>query len=205
MTASLPAEPFAMTVDAVVASLATDARAGLTTPEAAARLDASGPNELEAEPPTSLPRLILGAVTEPFVLLLAVAGVLAVGLGEVRDGLLVLLGLVPIVGADVVVEFRAERALEELRAAAAPVARVRRDGRAVDLPARELVAGDVVLVRAGDIVPADLRVSSAVGLSIDRSVLTGESVPEAVATAPDPPGAPVADRRSMAFGGTSVV
>ena len=129
-------------------------------------------------------------MTEPFVLLLAIAGILAVALGEVRDGLLVLIGLVPIVGADVVVEFRAERALDELRAAAAPVARVRRDGVAVDLPARELVPGDVVLIRTGDVVPADLRLASAVGLAVDRSVLTGESVPESASTAPDPPGAP---------------
>jgi Ca2+-transporting ATPase len=145
------------------------------------------------------------AVTEPFVLLLLVAGIGAVALGEVRDGLLVLVGLLPIVGADVIVEYRADRALDELRAAAAPVARVRRDGSARDVPARELVPGDVVLIRAGDVVPADLRLTSAAGLAIDRSVLTGESVPEPASVAPDPSGAQIVDRRSIAFAGTNVV
>ena len=201
----MPAEPSALPVDAIADGLETDLRTGLTAAEAANRLATRGPNELEAERPESLLRLIVGAVTEPFVLLLAIAGILAVALGEVRDGLLVLIGLVPIVGADVVVEYRAERALDELRAAAAPVARVRRDGVAVDLPARELVPGDIVLIRTGDVVPADLRLASAVGLAVDRSVLTGESVPESASTAQDPPGAPVAERRSMAFSGTNVV
>jgi len=200
-----PAEPFALPAEAVVAALATDPRAGLTAPEAASRLATAGPNELEAAEPVSLPRLIVGAVTEPFVLLLLVAGLGAVALGEVRDGLLVLIGLLPIVGADVVVEYRADRALEELRAAAAPVARVRRDGSAMDIPARELVAGDVVLVRAGDIVPADLRLTVTAGLAIDRSALTGESVPEPASALPDPAEAALVERHSMAFAGTNVV
>jgi Ca2+-transporting ATPase len=200
-----PAEPFALPAEAVVAALATDPRAGLTAPEAASRLAMAGPNELEAAEPVSLPRLIVGAVTEPFILLLLVAGLGAVALGEVRDGLLVLIGLLPIVGADVVVEYRADRALDELRAAAAPVARVRRDGSAMDVPARELVPGDVVLVRAGDIVPADLRLTVTAGLAIDRSALTGESVPEPASAAPDPAGAALVERHSMAFAGTNVV
>jgi Ca2+-transporting ATPase len=194
-----------MTAEAVATALRTDARGGLTATEAADRLAASGPNELEAAEPVSLPRLILGAITQPFVLLLLVAGIAAVALGEVRDGLLVLLGLAPIVGADVVVEYRADRALDELRAAAAPIARVRRDGNASDVPARDLVPGDVVLVRAGDIVPADLRLTSTAGLALDRSALTGESVPESASAARDVPGSPIVGRRSIAYAGTSVV
>ncbi|HEX5013904.1 MAG TPA: HAD-IC family P-type ATPase [Candidatus Limnocylindrales bacterium] len=205
MTWSIPAEPSAMSAEAVAGALATDAAGGLNAEEAAARLEAGGPNELEAAKPPTVLALVVDAVTEPFVLLLLAAGIGAVLLGEVRDGLLVLAGLIPIVGADVVTEFRAERALDELRAAGAPIARVRRAGRALDVPARELVAGDVVLLRAGDVVPADLRLTAATALAIDRSVLTGESVPEASAVAPDPPGASLVERRSMAFSGTSVV
>jgi Ca2+-transporting ATPase len=194
-----------MTADAVAVALETDARAGLTPADAAARLSISGPNELEAVEPISLPRLVFDAITEPFVLLLFVAGIAAVALGEIRDGLLVLLGLAPIVGADVVTEYRADRALDELRAAAAPVARVRRGGLAEDVPARDLVVGDVVLIRAGDVVPADLRLTSAAGLAIDRSMLTGESVPEAASAEPDPPGATVVERHAIAYSGTGVV
>src|SRR4051794_27317566 len=199
------ADAASMTSDAVAAALATGTRAGLTAAEAARRLATDGPNELEAAKPTSLARLVVGAVTEPFVLLLVVSGLAAVLLGEVRDGLLVLIGLLPIVGADVVVEYRADRALDELRAAAAPIARVRRDGLASDVAARELVPGDVVLIRAGDVVPADVRLTVAGGLAIDRSMLTGESVPEAASVEPDRVGAAIVDQRSMALGGTSVV
>ena len=178
---------------------------GLDTSDAAARLAAHGLNELEPPRRVSILASVVDAATEPFVILLALAGVLAVALGEVRDGLLILVGLVPIVGADVVTEFRAERALEELRAAAAPLADVRRDGAPRQVPARELVPGDIVLLRVGDIVSADLRIVRSDVLTIDRSILTGESLPEEGSTAPDPQEAALADRRSIAYAGTSVV
>jgi Ca2+-transporting ATPase len=190
---------------AIAGLLDTDPRAGLSDDEADRRLREFGSNELEGARPPSLPRLLFDAATEPFVLLLLGAGIAAVALGEVRDGLLVLGGLVPIVGADVITQFRAERALDELRAAAAPVARVRRGGRAIDIPAAHSVPGDVVLLRAGDIVPADIRLTVASGLAIDRSALTGESVPERAAVESDPAEAALIERRSMAYSGTSVV
>ncbi len=202
----MPSQPFhASTIEAIAARLATDPRLGLSDDDAARRLGETGPNELKARRPPSLARLIFGAATEPFVLLLRGAGRAAVALGEVRDGILVLAGLVPIVGADVVTEFRAERALEELRAAAAPVARVRRNGVAADMPAAELVPGDVVLLHAGDVVPADIRLTVSSALAVDRSALTGESVAETTATEPDPADAALIERRSMAYSGTSVV
>ena len=155
-------------------------------------------------PGTALPRLLLEAATEPFVLLLIAAGVLAVLLGEVRDGVLILLALIPIIAADVITEYRGERALEALREASAPTARIRRDGTVAELPAADLVPGDVVLIRGGDIVPADLRLLRAERMVIDRSVLTGESVPEPATPEPTPD-TPLASRRAVAYAGTSVV
>lgn len=137
--------------------------------------------------------------------MLFVAGVLAILLGELRDGLLVLVGLVPIVGADVATSYRAERALEALRAASAPRARVRRDGQPIEIHARETVVGDVLLLSTGDVVPADARVLSAHGALVDRSILTGESLPEPLVASPDPVGASLPERRSMVYSGTSVV
>ena len=166
--------------------LRVDPSQGLASADARARLGAYGPNELEPPRRVSVLASIVDAATEPFVVLLAFAGVLAVLLGEVRDGLLILVGLVPIVGADVVTEFRAERALEELRAATAPLANVRRDGAPREVPARELVPGDIVLLRVGDVVPADLRIVRSNVLTIDRSILTGESLPEEASAAADP-------------------
>ena len=146
------------------------------------------------------------AVTEPFVVLLGVAGSLAIFLGEARDGILILAGLVPIVGArrSHQLSLGASAGLPS-RWPPAPRARVRRAGAASDILAADLVPGDVVLLRTGDIVPADIRVSGADALLVDRSILTGESMPELASTEPDPESAAVADRRSMLFAGTAVV
>ena len=197
--------PHAAPADAVALGLAVDPAVGLSSEEAAARLARDGPNELDPPEPPSLVHALLEAASEPFVILLAVAGVLAVLLGEVRDGVLVLLGLIPIVGADVVTEFRGEQALQELRRAAAPHAEVRRDGSSRQVLAREIVPGDIVLLRVGDVVPADLRLTRVDALTVDRSILTGESLPEEGRTAADPAEAVLAERRSMAYAGTSVV
>ena len=192
-------------IDAVAADLDVDPAIGLATEEIAGRAAAAGPNELEAHKPPSVMRMLLDSATEPFVLLLAAAGIGAILLQEVRDGILILIGLLPIVGADVVTEYRGERALEALREASAPEARVRRSGVALNVPAASIVPGDVVLLRTGDVVPADLRVSRSDRLLIDRSVLTGESVPENANLDPDPADAVLADRRAIAYAGTSVV
>jgi magnesium-transporting ATPase (P-type) len=199
--------PGAHALPAAVAAegLGVDPSRGLTSEEAALRLSASGANELEPPRHESVAHMVFEAATEPFVLLLAIAGVLAVVVGEGRDGFLVLIGLLPIVGADVVTEYRGQRALEALRDASAPTSRVRRGGRVDDLPAADLVPGDVVLLRAGDVVPADLRIVRAEGLLIDRSMLTGESLPEAGTVESDPMAATLAERHAIAYAGTSVV
>src|ERR1035437_740587 len=192
-------------VDSVLERLGADPALGLTPEQTSARLSEFGPNELEPSQKTSLWRLIWAGVREPFVILLFIAGCLAIALNEVRDGLLVLVILAPIVGAGVVTEYRGEKALEALRDAAAPMARVRRGGDVEDVPTRDLVPGDLVLLRVGDVVPADLRLVRADALTFDRSVLTGESLPEPAAVEPAPAGAALADRRCIAYGGTAVV
>jgi Ca2+-transporting ATPase len=195
----------ARAAEAVALELAVDPARGLPEADAQARAAAAGPNELEPHKAPSILGMLVDSATEPFVLLLAAAGIGAILLNEIRDGILILIGLLPIVGADVVTEYRGEHALEALRDASAPMARVRRDGTARDILAAALVPGDVVLLRVGDVVPADLRVSRSDRLLVDRSVLTGESVPEPARPEPDPPEAVLADRRSMAYAGTSVV
>jgi Ca2+-transporting ATPase len=202
---TIPADPQALAVDTVAHALAVDPLSGLTDRAVAERAATWGANELEHRERESVWKMVLEAATEPFVLLLAAAGLGAVLLNEVRDGILILFGLVPIVGADVVTEYRGERALEALRAASAPLARVRRSGTVTDVPAAALVPGDVVLIRVGDVVPADLRVAVADRLAIDRSILTGESLPEPAKVEPDPGGAELATRHAMAYAGTSVV
>jgi Ca2+-transporting ATPase len=189
----------------IAGRLDVDPTGGLNVVEAARRLALYGPNELEPIRHPSILRTVWRGATEPFIVLLALAGALAIVLGHVADGAFVLAMIAPIVGAGVVTEFRSERALETLRAATAPIARVRREGNVDDIPSSALVLGDIVLVRVGDIVPADLRLWRVEGLALDRSSLTGESLPEAGALEPDEPGTGVADRRSIAYAGTSVV
>lgn len=191
--------------DEVARALGVDRERGLDPDEVRRRAETSGANALSGARRTSIVDMVRDAATEPFVLLLLAAGGLAVLLGEVRDGLLILAGLIPIVGADVVTEYRGDRALEALRDASAPRARVRRDRQVADIDAASLVPGDIVLIRAGDVVPADLRVLRAERLLIDRSALTGESVPELSTPDPDTADAPLADRRAIAYAGTSVV
>jgi Ca2+-transporting ATPase len=202
-SASSPAH--AIEAAAVAAALRVQPAVGLTDGEATERLARIGPNALARREAAPLWRLVLGAATEPFILVLLGSGVLAILLGEVRDGLLVVIGLMPIVAADVVTEYRGDRALEALRAASAPVARVRRGGEARDLPAAVLVPGDIVLLRTGDVVPADLRLLESQSILVDRSSLTGESLPEPGSVAPDAPDAPLTDRHSVVYAGTSVV
>ena len=194
-----------MTSEAVLQRLGTDRAVGLTPDQTSSRLAEFGPNELESARKTSLLRLFWDGAREPFVVLLFVAGCLAIALNEVRDGILVLVILAPIVGAGVITEYRGEKALDALREAAAPSARVRRGGRVEDVPTRALVRGDLVLLRTGDVVPADLRLIRAEALTFDRSALTGESLPEPASTEPDPEGAALADCHSIAYAGTAVV
>jgi P-type Ca2+ transporter type 2C len=191
--------------ESVLDSLETDPSSGLTSDQTAARLAKFGPNELDTGKGVSLLRLFWDGMREPFVVLLFVAGCLAIALGEVRDGLLVLVILAPIVGAGVWTEYRGEKALEALRDAAAPSARVRRDGQVADVPTRDIVPGDIVLLRTGDVVPADLRLIKSEALTFDRSVLTGESLPERASVEPDAADAILADRLSIGFAGTAVV
>ena len=186
-------------------SLDVDPEQGLSQAEAIRRLVEHGPNETDPPERPSLLKGVWQAATQPFVLMLFVAGMLAIVLGELRDGLLVLAGLVPIVGADVATSYRAERALEALRAASAPRARIRRDGQPIEIHARETVVGDILLLSTGDVVPADARVLFTHGALVDRSVLTGESLPEPLAATPDQVGASLPERRSMVYAGTSVV
>ena len=202
---AVAASAHAQTALDVASALGVDPAVGLT----GARIDELraevGANELEAVASPTILGAIRKAVSEPFVILLFAAGSLAVVLGEVRDGLLVLLGLMPIVGADVATSYRAERALASLRDATAPQARVRREGVVDAIPAADLVPGDVVLLRTGEVVPADMRITWTAGLLVDRSLLTGESVPEFASSEPDPPEASMAERRSLAFAGTAIV
>ncbi len=167
--------------------------AGLTETEAAARLATYGPNELPSRESRGLSAIVLEVVREPMFLMLVAAGALYLVMGKPSDALL-LLGFVFVVIAITVVQARrTERALEALRDLSSPRALVMRDGARRLVAGREVVPGDLVIVAEGERVPADGILRSGTHLSVDESLLTGESVPvrkqpSASAVALDKPG-----------------
>jgi Ca2+-transporting ATPase len=150
---------------------------GLTREQAAARLDADGPNELPSAKPRRFLAIAWEVLREPMILLLVAAGVIYLVLGEPRDSLVLLISIFAILGIDLYQQNKTERALEALRDLSSPRALVIRDGRQIRIAGREVVRGDIVILTEGDRVPADGVVLSCISLSINESLLTGESLP----------------------------
>ena len=180
---------------------------GLTEEEAARRYAAEGPNELPAAKKRSPLRIALEVVKEPMFLLLIACGALYLLLGDVGEALLLLGFVLVIVGITFVQERKTERALDALRDLASPRALVVRGGEKRRIAGREVARGDVLLLAEGDRVPADAVVRGATSLSVDESLLTGESVPVGKRAADGEPGAaaPGGDDTPFVFSGTLVV
>ncbi|MGA7913433.1 MAG: cation-transporting P-type ATPase [Candidatus Dormiibacterota bacterium] len=176
---------------------------GLSTEEARARLARIGPNAVGVES-RSLRVIVLEQVKNGINLLLAGAGVLTIVTGDFVDGAIIL-GLITLnVSLSIIQEYRAEKALEALRALLPIQCTVVRDGKDVTALASELVPGDLVYIRTGDLIPADLRILEADSLDINQATLTGESVPQT--KTPDPvTGTSAIEWTDIAFAGTVTV
>ena len=194
----------ALEPDSVAAALTTSLADGLHPSEAARRLREHGPNVLETTGGVPPWRLLLEQLRNVLVLILLAAVVLSAALGHATEAIVVTVIVLFAVVLGFVQEYRAERALEALRELAAPHATVVRSGEFVDVEARELVPGDLVVLDAGDRVPADARVVESINLQVEESALTGESVPVAKRTDALEPDAAVADRHNSVFAGTAV-
>ena len=151
--------------------------AGLTSVEAARRLVAHGPNELQAAHRISPWTMLFEQFKNVLIIILLVATALSTFLGHGLEAIAITIIVLFAVLLSFAQEYRAERAIEALRHMAAPTATVLRDSQEITAPARDLVPGDVVLVRAGDKIPADVRLVETVNVQIDEAALTGESVP----------------------------
>ncbi|MFZ5848009.1 MAG: cation-translocating P-type ATPase [Actinomycetota bacterium] len=150
---------------------------GLSTAEAARRLDEHGPNRPPEAPPRGWARRVLDQVRDPMILLLLAAFVVTVVVGDVSDATIIAAVVVLNTGIGVFQEVRAEQAIAALGRMAAPHAHVFRDGTLQQVAAADLVPGDLLRLEAGDIVPADADLEEAVALQVDESAMTGESVP----------------------------
>ena len=186
---------------------------GLSSEEAQRRLEANGRNRLSAPPSRSIILRFFEQMADPMIIILlaaaSISGVLAVVEGESFADVIIILAVV-IVNAvlGVYQESKAEKAIEALQEMSAAVSHVLRDGKLVTIPSEELVVGDVVMLEAGDAVPADGRIIQSASLKIEEAALTGESVPVSkfiqcleLGEAKD---IPLGDRRNMVYMGSTV-
>ncbi|MFA5896686.1 MAG: HAD-IC family P-type ATPase, partial [Thermoplasmata archaeon] len=184
---------------------------GLSKTEAAKRLAQVGPNELVQTTRISPLKILLSQFTNVLVIVLIIAASISAFLGlskgestELLDAALI--GVIVILNATLgfFQEYRAERSLQALKALAAPKAHVLRGGEAIMVPGREIVPGDVVLLAAGDRVPADSRLIEVASLRTNEASLTGESLPVTKSTEPLSQDTFLADRKNTVYMGTTV-
>jgi Ca2+-transporting ATPase len=183
---------------------------GLSESEAQRRLREEGWNELPSSKPRSFLAIVWNVVREPMFLLLMTCGCIYLLLGSMQDAIILLGSVVVVMGASVLQERKSERALEALRDLSSPRALVMRDGEQKRISGREVVRGDIIFLAEGDRVAADAILLSVQGMSVDESLLTGESAPVSKAAVPDVAenavmGKPGGDAQPFLFSGSMVV
>lgn len=184
--------------------LAVSGEEGLASEEAEVRLRKYGPNVLKERTTRSGWTIFAEQFKSLVVMLLAIAAVVSFLFGEVAEAVAILVVIALNAAIGFFTEVRAVRSMEALYEMGQTTTRVRRDGQLFEVPADELVPGDVVLLEGGDVATADARLISASRLQADESALTGESLPVSKSPEPVSADAPLAERTSMIFKGTSV-
>ncbi|MBQ2817055.1 MAG: cation-translocating P-type ATPase [Clostridia bacterium] len=188
---------------------------GLSSSEAKKRLEANGKNKLDAAPGKSLIRRFLEQLTDPMIIILlaaaAISGVLAVIENESFADVIIILAVVIINAVlGVYQENKAEKAIEALQEMSAATSKVMRDGQVMTVHSEDLVVGDVVLLEAGDAVPADGRILQSASLKVEEAALTGESLPvtkfiDIINLREEQKDVPLGDRKNMVYMGSTVV
>ncbi len=194
-----------LSVEKVAECLRTEVNAGLDEEEVNRRFLENGPNELKAAEAASPWVLFFAQFKNILIQILLAATLLSAFMGHAMESLAIAVIVLFAVGLSFIQEYRAERAIDALRRMAAPTANTLRNGKEKKVPARELVPGDIVLLRAGDKVPADARVVQSFNLQVEEAALTGESL--AVEKKIEALGSGVfgiGDRNNMVYSGTVV-
>jgi Ca2+-transporting ATPase len=202
---TMPAPWHTLTPAETARQLRVDMVAGLNRAEVQRRLSQHGPNRLAEPRRRGLLRMLLGQFQDTMILVLVGAAVVSGLLSEWQDTLTILVIVLLNAIMGVVQEHRAERALQTLKQLSVPAVRVRRDGHALSLAAEQLVPGDLVMLQAGDLVQADLRLLEVSGLEVNEAVLTGAAIPVTKqAEALQDPALAIGERRNMAYRGTQI-
>ena len=203
-------EYYAESAESALADLGTTPN-GLSDEEAAKRLTEYGENKLKEGKKISLARRFVKQLLDPMIIVLCIAAVvsLVVAIIEGGEGIaeVVIIAVVVLLNAvlGVVQESKADSAIEALKEMTAATSKVLRGGRQLTVKSSELTVGDVVVLEAGDAVPADLRLIESASMKIEESAMTGESVPAEKKTDPLKSGIALGDRRNMAYSGSTVV
>ena len=189
----------------VIHRLGSNGSSGLKQETAARRLGEHGANELRSAHRISPWSILLAQFKNALIAILLVATALSIFLGHSAEAIAIALIVLFAVLLGFAQEYRSERALEALRQMAAPTATALRDGEEVVIPARDIVIGDIILLRSGDKIPADARLIEAINLQIEEAALTGESLPVEKQTEALSGGEwPVAERKNMVYAGTVI-
>ena len=192
-------------IEELVSGFQTHLERGLTRQEAQERLGKFGPNELTERPRPGFFALLWDQFNNYLVIILIIAALVSLALGEYVDSIAIMFIVVLNAVVGVIQESKAEQALAALKKMSAPHAQVIRDGHQITIQGREIVGGDIVLLEAGNYVPADLRLVESVNLKIEEASLTGESVPvEKKAGVVLDKEIPLGDRKNTAFMGTLI-
>jgi len=191
-------------IQTALENLQADPGSGLTSADARQRLAKHGPNELTHEATASPWVLFFNQFKNILIVILLVATVLSALVGEYVDAVIIFVIIVFCALLGFFQEYRAERALEALRNMLSPMITVLRDGKEVEVLSKELVPGDILVLEAGDRIPADARLIENVSIQCDEAPLTGESLPVSKELAVFGHEAPVGDRKNMVFTGTTV-
>lgn len=178
---------------------------GLSTEEAARRLEKYGKNELEEGKERTLLHMLLDQFKGVVVIILIAASIISALLGEIADTAIIMVVVVVNAIIGVIQENKAEKAMEALKKMAAPYAKVRRNGEVTLCKTEQIVPGDIVILETGDFVPADMRLIEIANLKIEEAALTGESVPsEKEIRVIEQEDVPLGDKKNLAFLGSSV-
>jgi Ca2+-transporting ATPase len=192
-------------IEETITALKGNVSVGLTTEEAITRKQLLGPNRLTEEKHESFWKEFLEELREPLILMLIGTGILYALWGELSDAITIFVVILTLNTIEVVNEQRAKKAISSLRKLAEPTTSILRNGHVQEIPAEEVVVGDVIQLQTGRRVPADARLIEAYGLAVDESSLTGESVPvEKNAHTTLKNEVPLAEHLNMTFAGTLV-